>query len=73
MKAETFPVFSQSEPNRDLPDAREVMTATFDLKDGDLSDFTPSATGGFLVHIDKRTPAQVFFDDPGADSLFDTT
>ena len=56
-KAETFPTFSASEPNRDQPDAREVMTASFDLKDGELSDFTPSATGGFLLHIDKRTPA----------------
>jgi ectoine hydroxylase-related dioxygenase (phytanoyl-CoA dioxygenase family) len=26
-----------------------------------------------IGHIAKRTPAQVFFDDPGADSLFDTT
>ena len=56
-KAETFPAFSASEPNREQPDAREVMTATFDLKDGELSDFTPSPAGGFLLHIDKRTPA----------------
>ena len=54
---ETFPVFSQSEPNRALPDAGEVMSATADLKDGELSPFTPSATGGFLVHVDKRVPA----------------
>ena len=54
---ETFPVFSQSEPNRALPDAGEIMQATFDLKDGELSPFTPSATGGFLVHVDKRQPA----------------
>ncbi len=54
---ETFPVFSQSEPNRTLPDAREVMSATLDLKDGELSPFTPSADGGFLVHVDKRLPA----------------
>jgi ectoine hydroxylase-related dioxygenase (phytanoyl-CoA dioxygenase family) len=26
-----------------------------------------------IGHIDKRTPAQVFFDDAGADSLFDRT
>ena len=54
---ETFPVFSQSEPSRALPDAGEIMQATFDLKDGELSAFTPSATGGFLVHVDKRLPA----------------
>ena len=57
VKVEAFPAFSQSEPNRELPDAREVMTATFELKDGELSPFTPSATGGFLVHVDKRVPA----------------
>ena len=54
---ETFPVFSQSEPNRALPDAREVMTATLDLKEGELSPFTPSAAGGFLVHVAKHLPA----------------
>ncbi len=54
---EAFPGFAQSEPNTTLPDAREVMGATFDLKDGELSAFTPTATGGFLVHVDKRTPA----------------
>ena len=54
---ETFPVFSQSDPNRTLPDAGEIMAATLDLKDGELSPFTPSAAGGFLVHVDKRVPA----------------
>ena len=55
--AETFPAFSQSEPSRTLPDANEIMSATFELKDGELSPFTPSATGGVLVHVDKRIPA----------------
>ena len=55
--AETVPVFSPSEPIRTLPDANELMRATADLKDGELSPFTPSAAGGFLVHVGKHVPA----------------
>jgi hypothetical protein len=32
------------------------MRAAFDMKEGALSPFTPTATGGILVRVDKRLP-----------------
>ncbi len=55
--AETVPAFSPAEPNTTLPDAREVMQVAGDLKDGDLSPFTPTEAGSVLVHLDKHVPA----------------
>jgi peptidyl-prolyl cis-trans isomerase D len=54
--AEAFPVFSQAEPKMDAPDAREVMQRAAELSEGQISEFTPTATGGLLLHIDKRLP-----------------
>ena len=56
MKAEVFGTFSQVEPKFDGADAREVMMAAFDMKEGALSPFTPTATGGVLIRVDKRPP-----------------
>jgi len=56
VKAETFAAFSQAEPKFELPDAREVMMAAFEMKEGQLSPFTPTAAGGLIIHVDKRPP-----------------
>jgi peptidyl-prolyl cis-trans isomerase D len=56
VKAEAFGAFSQAEPKFDGADAGEVMRAAFDMKEGALSPFTPTATGGILVRVDKRLP-----------------
>jgi len=55
-KAEPFAAFSQAEPKFELPDAREVMMAAFEMKEGQLSPFTPTAAGGVIIHVDKRPP-----------------
>ena len=55
-KAEVFGSFSQAAPKFDQPDAREIMVAAFDLKQGTLSPFTPTATGGDLIYVDQRPP-----------------
>lgn len=56
VKAEVFGAFSQAEPKFDGTDAREVMMAAAELKEGALSPFTPTATGGVLIRVDKRPP-----------------
>ena len=54
---EPFPAFSLAErPKGEQPDAQEVMGRAFEMGDGELSDFTPTQTGGLLIHIDKRLP-----------------
>ena len=32
------------------------MVAAFDLKQGTISSFTPTATGGDLIYVDQRPP-----------------
>ena len=54
--AETFPSFSSADPKMDQPDAREIMGRSAEMNEGELSDFTPTQTGGLLIHIDKRLP-----------------
>lgn len=53
---ETFPAFSSAEPKMDQPDAREIMGRASEMNEDDLSDFTPTPTGGLLIHLDKRQP-----------------
>ena len=53
---EPFPPFSPVEPKMDQPDAREVMVRAAEMNEGELSDFTPTKTGGLLIFIDKRQP-----------------
>ena len=54
---EAFPTFSPVEqPKADQPDAREIMGRSFEMNEGELSDFTPTQNGGLLLHIDKRLP-----------------
>lgn len=56
VKAEVFGAFSQAEPKYDQPDAEQVMLTAFDMKEGALSPFTPTAAGGVLIRVDKRPP-----------------
>ena len=56
VKAETFPVFSPTEPKFEVPDAREIMMTAFQMKEGELSPATPTAGGVALIHVDKRPP-----------------
>ncbi|MEO7318959.1 MAG: peptidyl-prolyl cis-trans isomerase [Chthoniobacteraceae bacterium] len=54
---DVFPTFSPAEqPKADQPDAREIMGRSFEMNEGELSDFSPTGTGGLLIHIDKRLP-----------------
>ncbi len=53
---EAFPTFSFAEQKVDQPDAQEIMGRSADLVVGELSDFTATASGGLLIHIDKRLP-----------------
>jgi len=55
-KAEPFPAFSRREPKFDQPDAQEVMMGAIDLAEGETSAFMPTASGGALVHVEKREP-----------------
>lgn len=56
VKAEVFGAFSRAEPKFDQPDAREVMMTAFEMKEGALSQFTPTLQGGVLIRVDKRPP-----------------
>ena len=56
VKAEAFGVFSQAEPKMEAPDAREIMMTAIEMKAGELSPFTPTATGGVLIHVGPRPP-----------------
>ncbi len=56
VKAEPFGVFSPTAPKFDAPDAQEVMIAAFQMKEGELSQATPTTTGAILIHVDKRPP-----------------
>jgi peptidyl-prolyl cis-trans isomerase D len=57
-KAESFPPFTLAQPSLESPDAREIITASVELPEGQMSDFVPTAEGGLLVHVDKRHPAE---------------
>ena len=54
--AETFPTFSMAEPKVDQPDARVIMGRSSEMAAGEFSEFTPTQTGGLLIHVDKRQP-----------------
>ncbi|MGC3990546.1 MAG: SurA N-terminal domain-containing protein [Chthoniobacteraceae bacterium] len=57
LKVVTAPTFSIAEPPTDeTVIGRDIMYKSAELADGQLSSFTPSATGGFIVHMDKREP-----------------
>jgi len=57
LKVVTAPTFSIAEPPADETIiARDVIYKSAELAEGQLSSFTPSATGGFIVHMDKREP-----------------
>jgi hypothetical protein len=56
VKAESFPTFSMAERKNDAPDSNEVMSTASELRDGELSQFVATATGGFILHVDKRLP-----------------
>ena len=55
-KVETYPPFTLAEPNFEAADAREVMTKSGEMSEGQLSDFVATQDGGVLVHLDKREP-----------------
>lgn len=57
VKIEKLPAFSAAEQNRqDPPETSAVKGRASELKEGELSEFVPTATGGLLVHLDKRLP-----------------
>ena len=55
-KAEVFGTFSRAEPKSEGADAGVVMMKAIDMKEGALSPFTPTATGGVLIRVDQRPP-----------------
>lgn len=56
VKAEDFPAFSPKEPKMDQPNAMEVMQATGDLHQGQVSPVVPSSDGSLIVYVSKRLP-----------------
>lgn len=59
LSPETLPPFSPAAPLGDtLPQASMLMSAAFELKDGQLSEFVPTSDGGFLVCVTKRLPVE---------------
>ncbi len=57
LKADRYPTFSLNEPNIESPDARNVVEATLDLADGQLSKPAKTADGSVIVFVGNRTPA----------------
>ncbi len=55
-KVETPDAFSPAEPPEKLTNAEEILTKAVELSDGALSEFTPVAGGGLIVHVEKRDP-----------------
>ena len=54
---EPFPTFSPVErPKEEQPDAPTIMGRSSEMTEGELSEFTPTQTGGLLIHLDKRLP-----------------
>ncbi|MBI5687953.1 MAG: peptidyl-prolyl cis-trans isomerase [Verrucomicrobia bacterium] len=57
VKSLTPPAFTVSEPPRDLPYGRLVLSACEFLAPGELSDFIDTAAGGLIVQVKERKPA----------------
>jgi hypothetical protein len=57
VKSLTPPAFTLSEPPRDLPYARLVLSACEFLAPGELSEFVDTAAGGLIVQVKERKPA----------------
>jgi len=53
----TPPAFTLSEPPRDLPYGRLVLSACEFLAPGELSEFVDTAAGGLVVQVKQRAPA----------------
>jgi peptidyl-prolyl cis-trans isomerase D len=72
VKAEPYAPFSLSEPPFKEKDGREVTMATRDLSEGQLSQFTPSTSGGgLLVYLAKKQPLDEKEFTEGKDALAD--
>ena len=56
LKAEELPAFSPTEPLEKVADGQEILTKAVELPNGALSGFSPTPTGGIIVHLDKRDP-----------------
>jgi peptidyl-prolyl cis-trans isomerase D len=57
VKVEKLPAFSAAEQSRqEAPETSTVKGRASEMKEGELSEFVPTATGGLLVHLDKRLP-----------------
>jgi hypothetical protein len=57
VKFEKLPAFAAAEQNRqEQPETATIKGRASELKDGELSEFVPTSTGGVLVHLDKRLP-----------------
>jgi hypothetical protein len=54
---EKIPAFSAADQQRqDAPEVGAAKSRTAEMKEGDLSEFVPTAGGGVVVHLDKRLP-----------------
>ncbi|HEV7406567.1 MAG TPA: peptidyl-prolyl cis-trans isomerase [Chthoniobacteraceae bacterium] len=57
VKVEKLPAFAAGDQNRqEPPETGTIKGRASELKEGELSEFVPTATGGLLVHLDKRLP-----------------
>ena len=55
-KAEKLAPFSLTERMKDDPDAGTILGSALEMNEGQLSEFSPSATGGLIIHLDKKVP-----------------
>jgi peptidyl-prolyl cis-trans isomerase D len=56
VEAEIIPPFSLAEPDFQIADLREIAMSAMELKPGEISSFTPTASGGLLVFLERYEP-----------------
>ena len=57
LKVDEIPAFSIAEFPQDAnPDLQQIAVKTLEMKEGQLSDFVPTADGGCVIFVQKRIP-----------------
>jgi len=58
VKAEDLPAFSQKEPKVEGTDGGEIIQVASDVKEGDVSNATPTGDGSVIIYVAKRLPIE---------------
>jgi len=56
VKAEDLPAFSQKESKIEGPDAGEIVQTAAEMKEGQVSNVTPTSDGSIIIYVSKRLP-----------------